>query len=183
MKKVYLEGRPPWFKGSSIKEPLVIGVTGGSGSGKTSVCQYAVYFMFTKGPLLKKWVCNGYHLLAWIIFIRDLVLMITRQLMILTILVLFIFVFILDAFDFDLLMETIFRLKQGKSVTIPYYDFTTHSRLEEFDTKVYGADVIIIEGLLVLYDERIRGLLDIKLFVDTEDDVRLMRRCLWCFFG
>jgi uridine kinase len=67
------------------------------------------------------------------------------------------------------------KLKAGKNVAIPLYDFKTHSRSKK--TKhVYGADVIIVEGIFVLYDQKLRNLLDIKLFVDTAEDICLARR-------
>jgi len=72
-----------------------------------------------------------------------------------------------DAFDFDLLFETVQRLRGGKSAVIPHYDFKTHSRVPSLSKTIYGADVIILEGILVLYDERLRDMMDIKLFVDT----------------
>ncbi|CAG8567091.1 4624_t:CDS:10, partial [Acaulospora colombiana] len=66
-----------------------------------------------------------------------------------------------DAFDFDLLLETLRNLKEGKSVEIPQYDFVTHSRLPK-TTTLYGANVIIFEGIFALYDKRIVDLMDIK---------------------
>lgn len=79
------------------------------------------------------------------------------------------------AIDFDKLIDVLGDLKQGRSTAVPIYDFVTHSRLHH-STPVYGADVILIEGILLLYDERIRQLLDMKIFVDTAADVRLARR-------
>jgi len=81
-----------------------------------------------------------------------------------------------DAFDFDLLLDIVSKLKQGRNVQIPEYDFKTHSRVKGTSKEIYGADVVILEGIFVLYDDRLRRLLDVKLFVDTEDDIRLARR-------
>jgi uridine kinase len=72
-------------------------------------------------------------------------------------------------------VNTITTLKEGKSVNIPIYDFKTHSRSSKTETK-YGADVIIIEGIFVLYTKQLTDLMDMKLFVDEEDDIRLARR-------
>ncbi|XP_053705886.1 uridine-cytidine kinase-like 1 isoform X3 [Synchiropus splendidus] len=80
-----------------------------------------------------------------------------------------------DAFDFGLLTHTLRKLKQGKSVKIPVYDFTTHGRQKEWKT-VYGASVIIFEGIMAFADKELLKLLDMKLFVDTDSDIRLVRR-------
>ncbi|MEQ2204097.1 hypothetical protein XENOCAPTIV_007787 [Xenoophorus captivus] len=80
-----------------------------------------------------------------------------------------------DAFDFDLLTHTLRKLKQGKSVKIPVYDFTTHGRQKEWKT-VYGASVIIFEGIMSFADKALLQLLDMKIFVETDSDIRLVRR-------
>jgi uridine kinase len=80
-----------------------------------------------------------------------------------------------SAFDYDLLFETLKDLKAGKSVNVPNYDFKTHSRTKN-SRHVYGATVVIFEGILSLYDQRINELMDLKIFVDTDDDIRLSRR-------
>lgn len=81
------------------------------------------------------------------------------------------------AFDTELVLQVLVDLKAGRSVNIPIYDFVTHNRIPGKFVKVYGADVVILEGIFVLYDDRILENLDIKIFVDTEDDIRLARRC------
>ncbi|CAG8606490.1 10466_t:CDS:10, partial [Dentiscutata erythropus] len=80
-----------------------------------------------------------------------------------------------NAFDFDLLLENLKDLKEGKRVEVPIYDFVTHSRLPQTNT-LYGANVIIFEGIFALYDRRITDLMDLKIFVDTDSDIRLVRR-------
>ncbi|KTF85691.1 hypothetical protein cypCar_00007512 [Cyprinus carpio] len=80
-----------------------------------------------------------------------------------------------DAFDFSLLVHTLRKLKQGKSVKIPVYDFTTHGRQKVWKT-VYGASVIIFEGIMSFADKELLKLLDMKIFVDTDSDIRLVRR-------
>ncbi|EFP13595.1 hypothetical protein CRE_24315 [Caenorhabditis remanei] len=79
------------------------------------------------------------------------------------------------AFDFDLLYEILKRLREGKSVDVPVYDFNTHSR-DPNSKMMYGADVLIFEGILAFHDERIKNLMDMKVFVDTDGDLRLARR-------
>eukprot|EP01130_Rhizamoeba_saxonica_P011164 TRINITY_DN4622_c0_g1_i1.p1 TRINITY_DN4622_c0_g1~~TRINITY_DN4622_c0_g1_i1.p1 ORF type:complete len:180 (-),score=43.66 TRINITY_DN4622_c0_g1_i1:32-571(-) len=83
-----------------------------------------------------------------------------------------------DAFDWELLTETIHDLSLGKNVNIPCYDFTTHSRSETEFESIHGsiADVVIVEGILVFHCKEIVDMLDMKLFVDTDCDTRLARR-------
>ncbi|KAJ7420746.1 Uridine-cytidine kinase-like 1 [Pitangus sulphuratus] len=80
-----------------------------------------------------------------------------------------------DAFDFELLISVLRKLKKGKSVKVPVYDFTTHSRRREWKT-VYGANVIVFEGILAFANKELLKLLDMKVFVDTDSDIRLVRR-------
>ncbi|RUS16214.1 hypothetical protein BC937DRAFT_91491 [Endogone sp. FLAS-F59071] len=80
-----------------------------------------------------------------------------------------------SAFDYDILYETLIKLKKGKSVDIPVYNFSTHSREAKTKT-IYGANVVIFEGIFALYDKRITNLMDLKIFVDTDADIRLARR-------
>lgn len=67
--------------------------------------------------------------------------------------------------------------QSGRAVDVPVYDFCSHSRSTTEKKRTEPADVIILEGILVLHMERIRNLLNMKIFVDTDDDVRLARRC------
>lgn len=80
-----------------------------------------------------------------------------------------------DAFDTKLLHENLKNLKDGKTVCIPQYDFVHHCRKDQM-FKVQPAPLIIVEGLMVLYDPQIRELLDLKIYVDTPDDIRFIRR-------
>ncbi|XP_058493922.1 uridine-cytidine kinase 2-A [Solea solea] len=82
-----------------------------------------------------------------------------------------------DAFDNDLIVTTLWDIKDGKTVHIPVYDFVSHSRKEETVT-VYPADVVLFEGILTFYSQEIRDLFHMKLFVDTDADTRLSRRVL-----
>ena len=81
------------------------------------------------------------------------------------------------AFDNDLLLEHIQKLSAGETVEKPTYDFVNHTRSDVTET-CYPCDVLILEGLFVLEDENIRNLLDIKIFVDTDADVRFIRRLI-----
>lgn len=80
-----------------------------------------------------------------------------------------------EAFDLDLLYKHLSDLKDGKSIEMPQYDFVTHSRKPN-TVHVEPASLIILEGLMVLNDPKIRELFDLKIFVDTPDDIRFIRR-------
>lgn len=79
-----------------------------------------------------------------------------------------------SSFDWDLMFEVFNKLKNGQSVHIPIYNFKTHKR--EGSVLVEALGCIIFEGILSLYEERLRDLFDIKIFVDTPPDIRLIRR-------
>lgn len=81
------------------------------------------------------------------------------------------------AFDHDLLMKDLNSLVNGESIEKPIYDFTVHNRSNKTE-RIEPCEVIIVEGLFVLEEETIRELLDIKIFVDTPADVRFIRRLL-----
>jgi uridine kinase len=80
-----------------------------------------------------------------------------------------------DAFDWELLVSQLRRLAGGESIEKPTYDFVTHTRREETIT-VEPAEVVVVEGILLFVDERVRDLCDVKVFVDAESDIRLIRR-------
>ncbi|MCH3961091.1 MAG: uridine kinase [Solobacterium sp.] len=82
-----------------------------------------------------------------------------------------------DAFDNDLLLAQIDDLIHGQSIEKPTYDFLHHTRSDITET-CYPCDVLILEGLFVLEDPRIREILDVKVFVDTAADIRFIRRLL-----
>lgn len=79
------------------------------------------------------------------------------------------------AFDLELYLDHIQRLVSGQEVPMPQYSFTQHLRTSE-TVKVKPAPVVVLEGILVLLDERLRRLMDLKVFVDTDPDVRFIRR-------
>jgi len=80
-----------------------------------------------------------------------------------------------DSIDSDMLVNHLMRLKQGLSVEMPLYDFVTHTRSDEIQV-IEPRPVVIIEGILIFAEARVLDLLDMRVFVDTPDDVRLMRR-------
>ena len=80
-----------------------------------------------------------------------------------------------DAFDFELMIEHIRALRAGDSISKPVYSFEQHTRLDD-TTTIASAGVIVIEGILILSSAQLRDLMDLKIYVDTDDDVRLLRR-------
>ena len=80
-----------------------------------------------------------------------------------------------DALEIELLVEHLARLKAGEGVDVPIYDFKTHRRRPE-SRRVEAARVVLVEGILVFVDARVRELLDMKIFVDTDPDIRVFRR-------
>jgi uridine kinase len=160
-KTIYTAGRPPWYDNSGqMKEALVIGLCGGSASGKTTVAKRIIE------ALNVRWV----SLLSMDSFYKVL----TEEQHDLATLNQYDFDHP-DAFDFELIYETIEMLKKGKQVDIPIYNFTTHSR-EQATQKIYGANVVIFEGIMAFATKELLNLMDIKIFVDTDADIRLARR-------
>lgn len=80
-----------------------------------------------------------------------------------------------NSIDFDRLYEDILNLKQGKTINKPIYSFKTHCR-EDGSVQLSGGDVVVVEGILILTDERLRNLFDLKIYVEAQDDVRILRR-------
>ncbi|MEY4338242.1 MAG: uridine kinase [Actinomycetota bacterium] len=80
-----------------------------------------------------------------------------------------------DAFDWDLLDEHLAMLAAGHSVPVPVYDFTTHDRTDDV-RMVAPSPIVVLEGILVLWEPRLRSRFGLKVFVDTEADLRLIRR-------
>ncbi|KAK0427830.1 hypothetical protein QR680_010445 [Steinernema hermaphroditum] len=150
-RKVYTKGRPPWYdrSGKRLKKPYLIGICGGSASGKTTVAKKII------DRLEMPWVLSHeeHELAAENKYNFDHP----------------------DAFDFAALHEVLSRLRQGKSVEVPVYDFATHSR-DKNPKVMYGADVLIFEGILAFHNAEINKLIDLKIFVDTDSDTRLARR-------
>ncbi|XP_029452198.1 uridine-cytidine kinase-like 1 isoform X3 [Rhinatrema bivittatum] len=159
---IYTAGRPPWYNesGTPFKEAFVIGLCGGSASGKTTVANKIIEALDVPWVVLLSMDCF-YKVLTK----EDQELAAKNE-----------YNFDHpDAFDFDLLVNVLRKLKTGKSVKVPVYDFTTHSRRKEWKT-IYGANVVIFEGILSFANKELLKLLDMKVFVDTDSDIRLVRR-------
>lgn len=80
-----------------------------------------------------------------------------------------------DAFDSDLLLEQLQALKEGMPIRMPQYDFVHHRRRTE-TVLVEPRRLVILEGIMIFFDKRVRDLIDLKLYVDTPDDIRFIRR-------
>jgi len=80
-----------------------------------------------------------------------------------------------DSIDSEMLMNHLKRLKQGQPIEMPVYDYKSHTRSEETE-HIDPKPVIIVEGILIFAEPRVLGLLDVRVFVDTPDDIRLIRR-------
>ena len=80
-----------------------------------------------------------------------------------------------DAFDFDLLVSHLEALSRGEAVEKPVYNYATHLR-EQRTERVTPADVVVIDGILLFVEERVRSRCDVKAFIDADSDVRLIRR-------
>lgn len=143
-----------------MKKPIFIGISGGSGSGKTTI----VNKIYSEVP--EKSICIIEH----DAYYRDQSELTYEQRCKTN----------YDhpfAFDNDLFVEHIKSLKNGETIEKPIYDYEIHNRKKE-KTVVEPKEIIIVEGLLVFYEERIRNLLDIKIFVDTDADIRIIRRIM-----
>jgi uridine kinase len=143
-----------------MHKPVVIGVTGGSGSGKTSVTK-AIYESFQGHSILLLEQDYYYKDQSHLPFEERLKTNYDHPL----------------AFDNDLLIDHVEQLLRYETVFKPVYDYSLHTRSSEV-IEVQPKDVIILEGILVLEDERLRNLMDIKLYVDTDADLRIIRRLM-----
>lgn len=138
--------------------PLVIGIAGGSGSGKTTVAQ----------EILNRVGAARISFLQHDSYYKDLSGLPPAQRV---------------AVNFDhpnsleteLLIQHIEMLKNGEQVDVPVYDFATHSRTEK-TFNVIPRGVILVEGILIFAEARLRELFDVKIFVDTDGDIRFIRR-------
>ena len=139
-------------------EPVIIGIAGGTGSGKTTVAK-EVLKHFPGASVVTIHHDSYYRDRSHLTFEDRVKINYDHP----------------DAFENELMLEHLTTLKSGKPIEKPLYDYETHARMHETFT-VRPARIILLEGILVLAVEEIRSLLDIKLYVDTDADERFIRR-------
>lgn len=143
-----------------MKKPILIGITGGTGSGKSSIAD-TIYSSFSNECIAMIQQDMYYKDQSHLSMEERVKTNYDHP----------------KAFDNDLLIEHLESLINGIAIEKPIYDFSCHNRAKE-TVRVEPRDIIIVEGILVLEDERIRNLLDIKVYVDTDADIRILRRLI-----
>ena len=141
-----------------MEKPILIGITGGTGSGKSTIAD-ALYSNFSKDRITMIQQDMYYKDQSHLSMEERVKTNYDHPM----------------AFDNDLLVEHLQKLIKGEAIEKPRYDFTIHNRAKD-TTTVEPREIIIVEGILILEDERIRDLLDINVYVDTDADIRILRR-------
>ena len=136
---------------------LVIGIAGGTGSGKTTLMNRLIERFGAEVSILSH--DNYYKRHNELSYEQRCLLNYDEP----------------DALETDLMARHLDRLRRGESIQCPVYDFTLHNRSDETVT-IVPKKVIIVEGILIFTDKQLRELMDIRIFVDTDADVRLCRR-------
>ena len=142
---------------STSRRPLIIAVVGGSGSGKTTVARAIHRSLGVDASFIDQ--DAYYHDLAHLELADRTKVNFDHP----------------DAFDAELLARHLEQLGRGEPIEKPTYDFARHTRAERTET-IRPAPVVVVEGILLLADARLRALFDIKIFVEVADDVRFIRR-------
>ena len=141
-----------------MNDRIILGVAGGSGSGKTTVVE-EILRNLRPAPISIIHHDSYYKDLIHLPFAERAELNFDHP----------------DALETSLLVEHLTHLRGGSAVDVPVYDFATHTRTEKV-RRVEATGVIIVDGILVLAEPRLRDLMDIKVFVDTDADIRFIRR-------
>lgn len=141
-------------------KPIVIGIAGGSCSGKTTVTQTIKHTFHNQSVVV---IEQDYYYKdqSHLTFEERLKTNYDHP----------------SAFDNDLLITHLETLLKREPIDKPIYDYVKHTRAENVE-HIAPADVIIVEGMLILDDERLRNIMDMKIFVDTDSDLRIIRRIL-----
>ena len=147
----------PWHQKQPLR-PLIVGVAGGSGSGKTTVADRILRILGEDRVTVIQH--DSYYIDRSDISVDERVKLNYDH---------------PDALDTPLLVTHLRQLLLGNNVSVPIYDFTNHVRLSDERT-VTPRPVIVIDGILVLADRSLRELIDLKVYVDTDSDLRLIRR-------
>ncbi len=143
---------------SEHRKPVIVGVAGGTGSGKTTIAQ-AIYNALGEDKVAYIPHDAYYYDLSHLPFEERARQNYDHP----------------DSLETPLLVQHLKALRQGYAVDIPIYDFATHTRRKE-TRRVEPRPIILIEGILVLAEPTLRDMMDIKIFVDTDADIRFIRR-------
>jgi uridine kinase len=142
----------------SKDNPLVIAIAGGSGSGKTTVAQ----------AILDRVGRDRIAYLPHDAYYKDLSNLPHNQRTEINF-------DHPDSLESDLLVEHIQKLKKWQAIDLPIYDFKNHTRTDQF-TRIQPQRIILVEGILIYVEKKLRDLFDVKIFVDTDPDIRFIRR-------
>ena len=140
-------------------KPILIAIAGGTASGKTTVVDEIINHFHSEDVAV---ICQDNYYKA----LDDISLEERRK----------INYDHPNSFDLDLLYEDLSKLIEGKTIHSPVYDFKEHNRKKDETISISATKVIILEGILALYDSRIRSLSDILIYVESDPDVRFIRR-------
>lgn len=144
----------------SLNTPILIGITGGTGSGKSTVSKEIFKTIPEKDIVVIEQDCY-YKDQSGLSYEERIKINYDHP----------------SAFDNALFIKHLKDLKEGKFIEKPIYDFEKHNRKKE-TIRIEPKKIIIVEGILILFEKEVRDLLDIKIFVDTDSDVRVIRRIL-----
>lgn len=143
-----------------MRRPLIIGIAGGAGSGKSTISEKLKSIngenkvqIIEQNSFVKDFSSMNFDERKKLNFEHP------------------------DSFDFDYLVRILNDLALGEDASIPSFDFVTLERTDNFQT-ITPKDIIIVEGSLILYEKKLRDLFDIKVFIDTDSDIRLIRRII-----
>lgn len=143
-----------------MRKPLIIGIAGGAGSGKSTISEKLKSIngenkvqIIEQNSFVKDFSSMNFDERKKLNFEHP------------------------DSYDFDYLVRILKDLALGEDASIPSFDFVTLERTDNFQT-ITPKDIIIVEGSLILYEKKLRDLFDIKVFIDTDSDIRLIRRII-----
>lgn len=142
-----------------MNDIIVIGIAGGTGSGKTTITKEIAKRL---GDEITVITHDNYYCAHHEMTYEERVLLNYDH---------------PDAYDTDMLVRDLAALKRGETIEVPVYDYTIYDR-SDATTTVKPARVIIVEGIMIFHHEELRELMDIKVFVDADADVRILRRIL-----
>ena len=140
-------------------KPTIIGIAGGTASGKTTIAKRLFDEASKNGSVSLIRLDDYYFNMDKVVRSKTGMLNYDHP----------------DSYDIDYIMEHLNELKEGRSINKPIYDFVTHSRMSEYEV-VEPSNIIIVEGIMAFALDKLLPLYDIKIFVDTADDIRFIRR-------